>query len=120
MNSVASHSQLVIERSKIQLTLKSKVYAGLFILALSFIVGMLLVSFFSAQKSLTINERNNPKNKLQGNSTITRLPILMDRVVRDVSAYVYVKPTSIRSELGIPWGKKIGLEEKIFEKIEQK
>lgn len=44
----------------------------------------------------------------------------MDRVVRDSSAYVYVKPTSIRSELGIPWGKKIGLEEEIFEEINQK
>jgi hypothetical protein len=120
MNSVASHPQLVIEHSKIQLTLKSKVYAGFFILVLSFIVVVLLVSFFSAQKPPTISGRDNPQNKLQGDSTITRLPILMDRVVRDSSAYVYVKPTSIRSELGIPWGKKIGLEEKAFEEIDQK
>ena len=106
MNSVAPHPLLVVEKSKIQMTLKSKVYAGLFILVLSFIAGVLLVSFFSVQKLPTTSGRNNPQNKLQGNSTITRLPILMDRVVRDSSAYVYVKPTSIRSELGIPWGKK--------------
>ena len=111
MNSVASHPPLVIAKSKIQLTLKSKVYAGLFILVLSFIVGVLLVSFFSVQKPPTISGRNNPQNKFQGTSTITRLPILMDRVIRDTSAYVYVKPTSIRSELSIPWGRKIGLEE---------
>ena len=111
MNSIVSHSPLVIEKSKLQLTLKSKVYAGLFILVLSFIVGVLLVSFFSVQKLSTISRKNNLQNKSQGNSTITHLPILMDRVVRDSSAYVYVKPTSIRSELGIPWGRKIGLEE---------
>lgn len=112
MNSVASHPKLVIEQSKIQLSLGSKIYAGLFILVLSFIVGVLLVSFFSPQKPLIVSGRNSPQNKFQGSSTTTRLPLLIDRVVRDSSAYVYVKPTSIRSELGIPWGKKIGLEEK--------
>jgi hypothetical protein len=40
-----------------------------------------------------------------------RLPLLIDRVVWDSSAYVYVKHASIRSELGIPWGVKIGLED---------
>jgi hypothetical protein len=111
MNSVASQSKLVIEQSKKQLTLESKIYAGLFILVLSFIVSVLLVSFFLKQKPSIISGRNNPQNKVEV-SRITRLPILMDRVVRDSSAYVYVKPTSIRSELGIPWGKKIGVEEK--------
>ena len=111
MNSVASQSKLVIEQSKKQLTLESKVYAGLFILVLSFIISVLLVSFFLKQKPSIISGRNSAQNKLQV-SRITRLPILMDRVVRDSSAYVYVKPTSIRSELGIPWGKKIGVEKK--------
>jgi hypothetical protein len=102
----------VIEQSKIQLTLESKIYAGLFLLVLSFVIGVLLVSFFSPLKPIIVSGRNNPQNKLQVSPTITRLPILIDRVVRDSSAYVYVKPTSIRYELGIPWGRKIGLEEK--------
>jgi hypothetical protein len=112
MNSVASHPKLVIkQQSKMQLSLESKIYAGLFLLVLSFIVGVLLVSFFSPLKPI-ISGKNNPQNKLQVSPAITRLPVLIDRAVRDTSAYVYVKPTSIRYELGIPWGRKIGLEEK--------
>ncbi|MCK5918645.1 MAG: hypothetical protein KAG34_09475, partial [Cocleimonas sp.] len=108
MNRVAPHPPLVIAQSKTQLTLASKVYAGLFILLLSFIVGVLLVSFLSPPRPLIVSGRNSPQNKVQRTPTIMRLPILMDRVIRDSSAYVYVKPTSIRFELGIPWGKKIG------------
>ena len=111
MNSVASQSKLVIEQSKKQLSLESKIYAGLFILVLSFIISVLLFSFLLKQKPSIVGGRNSPQNKLQV-SKITRLPILMERVVRDSSAYVYVKPTSIRSELRIPWGKRIGLEKK--------
>ena len=110
MNREVSHSPLVIKKPKIQLPLEAKIYAGLFLLILSFIVGALLVSFYLADPSLIETKKNGTTNKLQGTSSMKRLPLLIDRVVRDSSAYVYVKHASIRSELGIPWGKKIGLE----------
>ncbi|MCK5814157.1 MAG: hypothetical protein KAH03_07850 [Cocleimonas sp.] len=115
-----SHTQLVIERPKIQLSLESKVYAGLFLLILSFIVGVLLVSFLVPEKPLPVASQNSTLHKLNGTSSMKRLPLLIDRVVRDSSAYVYVKHASIRSELGIPWGKKIGLEEKSNQTLELK
>ncbi len=111
MNSEAPYSQLVIKKPKIQLSLESKIYAGLFLLVVSFLVGVLLTSFFLSEKPLVVTARDSSLTKLQGTSAMKRLPLLIDRVVRDSSAYVYVKHASIRSELGIPWGRKIGLEE---------
>ena len=109
MNSEAPYSQLVIKKAKIQLSLESKIYAGLFLLIVSFLAGVLITSFFLAEKSLVVVTKDSTIHKLQGTSSMKRLPLLIDRVVRDSSAYVYVKHASIRSELGIPWGEKIGL-----------
>ncbi|MCK5897070.1 MAG: hypothetical protein KAG20_09700 [Cocleimonas sp.] len=120
MNSEVPHTQLVIKRPNIQLSLEAKIYAGLFLLILSFIVGVLLTSFFLPEKPLvTVTQKSTPY-KLNGTSSMKRLPLLIDRVVRDSSAYVYVKHASIRSELGIPWGKKIGLEEESTQTLELK
>ena len=110
MKNEVPYSKLVIEKPKIELSLESKLYAGLFLLVLSFIIGVLLASFFFLEKPITLAGRNNASNKLEGTSSMKRLPLLIDRVVWDSFAYVYVKHASIRSELGIPWGVKIGLE----------
>jgi hypothetical protein len=112
MNSKAPHSKLVIERPSIQLSLESKIYGGGGLLVLSFIVGTLLVSFFPMNKPYSTIAKNSDHHQLQGTSSMKRLPLLIDRVVRDSSAYVYVKHTSIRSELGIPWGESISLKKK--------
>jgi hypothetical protein len=111
MKSKAPHSKLVIERPSIQLSSESKIYGGGFLLILSFIIGLLLTSFFSTNKRHSAITKNNHHTKSQGTSSMKRLPLLIDRVVWDSSAYVYVKHASIRSELGIPWGVKIGLED---------
>ena len=109
MNSEVTHSQLVINKPKIQLPLEAKIYAGLFLLIVSFVIGILFVSsFLTSHSSIDISKKSGI-DKSQGNSSMKRLPLLIDRVVRDSSAYVYVKHASIRSELGIPWGEKIGL-----------
>ena len=105
MNNEVSHSQLVINKPKIQLPLEAKIYAGLFLLILSFVIG----TFFLTSHSSIDSSKKSGINKSQGTSSIKRLPLVIDRAVLDSSAYVYVKHTSIRSELGIPWGKKIGL-----------
>ncbi len=109
MNNEVSHFQLVINKPKIQLPLEAKIYAGLFLLILSFVTGTLFVSFFLTSHSSADISKKSDINKSQGTSSMKRLPLLIDRVVLDSSAYVYVKHTSIRSELGIPWSKKIGL-----------
>ncbi len=109
MNSEVSHSQLVINKPKIQLPLEAKIYASLFLLILSFVIGTLFVSLFLTSHSSIDIPKKSGINKSQGTSSMKRLPLLIDRVIRDSSAYVYVKHASIRSELGIPWGKKIGL-----------
>ena len=109
MNNEVSHSQLVINKPKIQLPLEAKIYAGLFLLILSFVIGTLFVSFFLTSHSSIDSSKKSGINKSQGTSSIKRLPLVIDRAVLDSSDYVYVKHTSIRSELGIPWGKKIGL-----------
>lgn len=120
MNSEVPHTQLVIKRPKFQLSLEAKLYAGLFLLIFSFTVGVLFTSFFLAEKSLVVVTRKSAPSQLKGTSSMKRLPLLIDRVVRDSSAYVYVKHASIRSELGIPWGKKIGLEEKSTQTLKLK
>ena len=111
MNSESPYLQLVIKKPKIQLSWKSKIYAGLFLLIVSFLIGTLLTSFFLSKRSLVLTTEPSFFARSQGTSTMQRLPLPIDRVVRDSSAYVYVKHASIRSELGIPWGRKIGLEE---------
>lgn len=107
MSREALHSQLVIKQKMIHLPLAAKIYGGLFLLVFGFFVGWLFVSVF-----ISGQQPENLAASTERNSPMKRLPILMDRVVRDSSAYVYVKHASIRSELGIPWGKPIGLEEK--------
>jgi len=110
MNNTVKNPSLVVKRSKIHLSLQSKIYAGLFLLVLNCIIATLLFSFLAEKQTRNIIPKREVLHKLQGTSAMKRLPLLIDRVVRDSSAYVYVKHASIRSELGIPWGKKIGLE----------
>jgi hypothetical protein len=110
MNNTVGSLPLVVKRPKIHLSLPSKIYAALFLLVLSCIIASLLFLFLIEKKTPSIINKREIPYKLQGTSPMKRLPLLIDRVVRDSSAYVYVKHASIRSELGIPWGKKIGLE----------
>lgn len=110
MNSTVESLPLVVKRPKIHLSVRSKIYAALFLLVLSCIVAALLFLFLIENKTPSIINKGEIQYKLQGTSRMKRLPLLIDRVIRDSSAYVYVKHASIRSELGIPWGKKIGLE----------
>lgn len=110
MNSTVRNPSLVIKHPKIRLSLQSKIYAGLFLLVLSCTIAALLFSFLIEKQTPNVINKREIYHKLQGTSAMKRLPLLIDRVVRDSSAYVYVKHASIRSELGIPWGKKIGLE----------
>jgi hypothetical protein len=110
MNSTVHRPKLVVKRPKIYLSLQSKIYAILFLFILSCTIAALLFSLSPEKQPPSIINKINGQHKSQGTSPMKRLPLLMDRVVRDSSAYVYVKHASIRSELGIPWGKKIGLE----------
>ncbi len=105
MSREALHSQLVIKQKNIQLPLAAKIYGSLFLLVCGFLLGWLLVAvFISDDKPVGIVEG------YQESSPMRRLPLLIGRVVNDSSAYVYVKHASIRSELGIPWGKPIGID----------
>ncbi len=105
MNKKSPHLQLVRKENKVQLPIVAKIYGGSFLLVLGFLLGWLFVSLAMSDKKIIsfVGEDSSP---------VTRLPILMDRVVKDSSAYVYVKHASIRSELGIPWGQPIGLKKK--------
>jgi len=106
MSREALHSQLVIKQKNPQLPLAAKIYGSLFLLVFGFLLGWFLVAIFiSDDESVNLEGYRDT-------SSIVRLPLLIDRVVHDSSAYVYVKHASIRSELGIPWGKPIGLENK--------
>lgn len=103
MTKDVSHSWLVIKQPKTRLSLPSKIYAGLFILVLTGLIGILAIP----QVTIAFQPLHLSKQTLP----MTRLPLLIDRVVWDSSAYVYVKHASIRAELGIPWGRTIGQQE---------
>ena len=107
MSREALHSQLVIKQKNIQLSLVAKIYGSLSLLVFGFFCGWFLVAIF-----ISDGVSVNLVKSYQDISPLKRLPLLIDRVVSDSSAYVYVKHASIRSELGIPWGKPIGLDKK--------
>ena len=94
MSREALHSQLVIKKHKLDLSQSSKIFSGLSLLVVGFMLGILLASHFSIGKKRVLK---------QGYIPMTRLPVAMDRVVLDASAYVYVKHASLRVELNIPW-----------------